>query len=814
MVLREFKSKALDSLCTDEQLDLLNSIDTLRSQGISHYVSLPQIIVCGDQSSGKSSVLEAISGVSFPVKSNLCTRFPTELVLRKDPRAGVRVSIVPHQSRSEAEQQSLGSFCEELDGFDGLPQLIENAKAAMGISTHGKAFSNDLLRVEVSGPDRPHLTIVDLPGLIHSETKQQSAADVQLVQDVVQSYMKEPRSVILAVVSAKNDYANQIVLRLARDADRSGNRTLGVITKPDTLTANSESERMFISLANNRDVEFRLGWHALKNMDTDQGTWTVGERDQKERDFFSKGAWGGLPSSLVGIDSLRTRLSQLLLRQIAAELPSLIEEIKAKEYECTQQLKKLGQPRATLDEQKCYLLKISQSFQSLVKAAVDGTYNDVFFEGIQSSTGRQKRIRAITQNLNEVFAERLSQGGHYRKIAEHENQRATEGQILVTRSGFISHIQELMKQTKGRELPGTFNPMIVGELFLEQCRPWETMARRHILTTWQAAERFLWLLIRHISDEATSVVLFAEVISPALDQLRKVLVQRCEEILEPHQKGHPITYNHYFTDTLQKIRAGRRQDEISKIIQQFFEVDDLQTSHYLQGNYHLQALHDSLLECREPDMMKLASAEALDCMLAYYKVALKRFIDDIAVEVVEVRLVQSLASIFTPIQVFEMPPALVSRIAGESEESRTLREQLYRKIQILRNGLGTCRRFVDSRGMGTEDVKATQNFDAKPQDRPDHTSLHIQLADHEVLDDFGSPYEEGFEDKNEGEYVCETPTELVSDPQCVEWSDGDDQPTAALLATEDCMPPETVLPEEPPARISSSKKKGKKGSKH
>ncbi|KKK14665.1 dynamin GTPase, partial [Aspergillus ochraceoroseus] len=742
MVLREFHSSALDSLCTDEQLDLLNSIDTLRSQGISHYVSLPQIIVCGDQSSGKSSVLEAISGVSFPVKSNLCTRFPTELVLRKDSNVGVRVSIVPHHSRSEAEQRSLGSFCEELDGFEGLPQLIDNAKAAMGISTHGNAFSNDLLRVEVSGPDRPHLTIVDLPGLIHSETKQQSAADVQLVQGVVQSYMKEPRSIILAVISAKNDYANQIVLRLARDADKSGNRTLGVITKPDTLIANSESEKMFISLANNHDVEFRLGWHALRNMDTDQGTWTLVERDQKERDFFSKGAWGEMPSSLVGISSLRTRLSKLLLRQIAAELPSLIEEIKAKEYECIKQLKKLGQPRATLDEQKSYLLHISQHFQSLVKAAVDGTYNEVFFEGIQSSAGRQKRIRAVVQNLNEVFAERLSRGGHYRKITGQENQPDIEGQILVTRSGFINHIQELMKQTRGRELPGTFNPMIVSELFLEQCGPWEAITRQHILTTWQAAERFLSLLIGHISDEATSVVLFAELISPALDQLREVLVKRCEEILETHQKGHPITYNHYFTETLQKIRADRREGELSGIIERFFRVDDLQTSRYLDGAYRLQDLVQSLLESSEPDMMRFASAEALDCMLAYYKVALKRFIDDVAVEVVEVKLVQSLASIFTPVKVFEMPPNLVSRIAGESEETRALREQLNKKIQILGNGLGTCQRFAGSRGMGTDGIQGARRFDGKSRDRYDHTLLHIELAGPSVSNDCGSSDDE------------------------------------------------------------------------
>ena len=77
------------------------------------YISLPQIIVCGDQSSGKSSVLEAISGVGFPVKSNLCTRFPTELVLRKHLHVGVRVSIVPHQTRSDVGQRLLGDFYEQ-----------------------------------------------------------------------------------------------------------------------------------------------------------------------------------------------------------------------------------------------------------------------------------------------------------------------------------------------------------------------------------------------------------------------------------------------------------------------------------------------------------------------------------------------------------------------------------------------------------------------------------------------------------------------------------------------------------------------------
>ncbi|KAL2040034.1 hypothetical protein N7G274_007437 [Stereocaulon virgatum] len=620
MVSKSFYPDALNGLCSKDQLDLLDSVDCLRSQGISHYVSLPQIIVCGDQSSGKSSVLEAISGVSFPTKSNLCTRFPTELVLRKTSHIGVRVSIVPHHSRSESEQPPLGSFHEKLDGFDGLPILIENAKAAMGISTHGKAFSKDLLRIEVSGPDRPHLTIVDLPGLIHSETKQQSASDVELVQDVVQTYMKEPRSIILAVISAKNDYANQIVLKLARIADQRGNRTLGVITKPDTLVPDSESEAMYVSLARNQDVEFRLGWHVLKNMDSETGEWSLIDRDVKEEAFFSQGIWEELSRSLLGVDKLRSRLSQVLLGQIAAELPSLIDEIEIKSNACRSRLDKLGEPRATLDEQRRYLLHISQSFQSLVKASVDGTYNDPFFNNAESETGYQKRIRAVMQNLNLDFAEDLARRGHRREITgSKDTTRLPGGVVPVTRDEFLDHIQRLMRRTRGRELPGTFNPMIVADLFLEQSVPWEAIIRSHIDRVWKAAGDFLSLAAIHIADAATSKVLFQKIFEPALNQLLGSLNVKTAELLTPHQKSHPITYNHYFTETLQKVRNERSKNEYSRIVKNFFGVSTLEPD-YIDRHKDLRQLVTALVQSTEPDMNRFACSEALDCMEAYYKV--------------------------------------------------------------------------------------------------------------------------------------------------------------------------------------------------
>ncbi len=90
----------MKSLQTAEQIQLLDLIDSLRAEGLSEFTALSQLIVCGDQSSGKSSLLEAISGISFPRKDNLCTRFATEVILRRTSDSEITVSLIclrPHQ---------------------------------------------------------------------------------------------------------------------------------------------------------------------------------------------------------------------------------------------------------------------------------------------------------------------------------------------------------------------------------------------------------------------------------------------------------------------------------------------------------------------------------------------------------------------------------------------------------------------------------------------------------------------------------------------------------------------------------------------
>ncbi|PNH31228.1 hypothetical protein BJF96_g5431 [Verticillium dahliae] len=223
-------ASVMDDLNSPEAKALLDTIDKLRSINVGDIISLPQIIVVGDQSSGKSSVLEAISRVPFPVKGDLCTRFATELVLRLSSTSYVNVTI-RFAKGSSGDQEPFHR--EELD-LSRLPSLIEEATERMGIRPGSDVgFSRDVLRIEVSGPDVPSLTLVDLPGFYHSSTGEQSLEGIKIVNRLVKSYMAQEQSIILAVLSASTQLASQRILDETREHDPKRLRTLGVITKPN-----------------------------------------------------------------------------------------------------------------------------------------------------------------------------------------------------------------------------------------------------------------------------------------------------------------------------------------------------------------------------------------------------------------------------------------------------------------------------------------------------------------------------------------------------------------------------------------------------
>ena len=157
------------------------------------------------------------------------------------------------------------------------------------------------------------------------------------------------------MVSATNDYANQGILKKVRKVDPDGDRTLGIITKPDRLPSGSGSEKSFLGLARNEDIFFKLGWHVLKNRAYEEGSSSFEQRNISESSYFRRSNFAVLPKECVGITSLRERLSLLLSEHIKHELPKLRKDLEEALTDSRTLLEAMGDRRASPQECKAFL---------------------------------------------------------------------------------------------------------------------------------------------------------------------------------------------------------------------------------------------------------------------------------------------------------------------------------------------------------------------------------------------------------------------------------------------------------------------------
>ncbi|KAK0654504.1 Dynamin-B [Lasiodiplodia hormozganensis] len=702
---------ALGQLQNDDQASLLDVIDELRGHGISKHIDLPQLIVCGDQSSGKSSLLEAITHLPFPTKDGICTTFATEVALRRSLRREIKISIIPGPSRSEADKERLKRFSATFTNPSDFPALIEDAKKCMNGSvapnifsddtttTGSKSINDDVLHLDISGPNWPPLTIVDLPGLIQSEARGQTAADVRTVRRLTQAYAQNPRSVILAVVAANYDHANQAVLRLAREADPEGRRTLGIITKPDRVVVGGEDEAAVVRLAKNVEHELRLGWHVVKNRDHAMRDCSSEERDRAEKDFFAQGIWGSVLKAHVGVDALRTRLGSILLRQIRTELPILLAEIKKGIQECESGLARMGEPRETPRDQRAYLVDISKTFERLTLEAVRGSYQHEFFTKPTEEEAHGRRLRAVIQNANEEFAYVMQKYGHSNTIVDSKGsepdvkraslssselsalESSAPAPRITPRAEYVEEIKEKVRTRRGRELPGMYNPLLVGDIFREQAAPWEGIVKEHADIIWNAALGFLETLLASLADGHTYYALLEEHIQPIMDKKRKELFAKIDELLKPYKSGHLITYNPLFSESMPRLKNKQKHDDTVLRLK----------LRYGPGTSTFQTSLQEILEAInnpgwDDEQGESASEVLLYCMEAFYKVALHTFIDNAATLGVEFCLISSLSDIFSPAIVSEMDDEALANLASESNETKSERSMLQERMRSLKEG--------------------------------------------------------------------------------------------------------------------------------
>ncbi|KAK5105698.1 hypothetical protein LTR62_002362 [Meristemomyces frigidus] len=296
--------------------------------------------------------------------------------------------------------------------------------------------------------------------------------------------------------------------------------------------------------------------------------------------------------------------------------------------------------------------------------------------------------------------------GHRYNLVDHErgkeNTNTSLSQITMTRKQYTEHAKVLLTRSRGRELPGTFNPLLIADLFQEQCSLWPSLLREYLRSVSAGTQGFVRSVIRHLAQDEVAEKILDAVIEPSMTDRISRMTQKGENIILSCQKGHPITYNHYFTETIQNVRAKRMENDLTERLRKFMGSQDVEDIEELNFTKLKKSSLISALSIRnEHDMDSYAGAEAVDCMLAYYKVAMKLVVDNVATQCVEEELMKEISDLFSPTIVLEMDPWRIDEVVQESLDNSARRETLLNMERVLESGQETCRRYFSSH----QDVK-------------------------------------------------------------------------------------------------------------
>ncbi|XP_073687463.1 interferon-induced GTP-binding protein Mx3-like [Garra rufa] len=367
----------------------IDLIDTLRSVGIQKDLALPTIAVIGDQSSGKSSVLEALSGVALPRGSGIVTRCPLELRLKKVP--GVKWKAILTYNKKDTSVNSSGPIKASKLGSGKAAQLSHNeekfefadpslvekhvAEAQDELAGRGVGISDELITLEIMSPDVCDLTLIDLPGIARVPVEGQPEDIGKQIKRLIMKYIKKCETVNLVVVPCNTDIATTEALQMAQEVDPEGIRTIAILTKPDLI--DKGTEKNILKIVNNEVIPLRKGYIMVKCRGQQQinDEIPLEEAAQMERDFFQNHDYFRclLEENKATIKCLAVKLTQDLVEHIKKSLPQLNEQIKKQLWTVKRELKVCEDgPPDDLEGAKEFLIKTLNRFNEQIKSLLSG----------------------------------------------------------------------------------------------------------------------------------------------------------------------------------------------------------------------------------------------------------------------------------------------------------------------------------------------------------------------------------------------------------------------------------------------------------
>ena len=351
-------------------IPVLNKLQDVFARVGNDQINLPQIVVVGSQSCGKSSVLESLVQKDFlPRGSGIVTRRPLILqLLHNDPDARPKEwAVFAHKPD------------EMFTDFDKVRQEIEDETDR--VCGSNKGICDLPITLKVHSPNVLNLTLVDLPGLTKVATEGQPADLPKQIHDMVLKYIENKNSIILAVTPANQDLANSDSLVIARQVDPEGLRTIGVITKIDIMDKGTNAR----DVLNNKVYPLKLGYIGVINRsqkDIDDKKPMEKVIESERRFFLTNPDYKDLADQ-CGYTYLSHTLNQILMKHIKSTLPRVHNEINELLRRKQRELNGYGDTFGdTLQEQQIFLYRMLEGYLTKYQELLLGTSDELRMNGL------------------------------------------------------------------------------------------------------------------------------------------------------------------------------------------------------------------------------------------------------------------------------------------------------------------------------------------------------------------------------------------------------------------------------------------------
>ncbi|CAB4374220.1 unnamed protein product [Rhizophagus irregularis] len=308
----------IDVMCEIRKLGIFNEFEE----------NTPTIVVFGDQSSGKSSVLQRLTGgLPMPRGSTKCTATPFEIRMLQTEEPLRKISLryiedknskpitpreIPFAIITDLDEDEIEEKLREAQRYVQNPSITDVENTRLPPDSDELAFTKNAVCVTISGPDQMYsLSMVDLPGVVRNDESHE-----QFVLSLVKEYIKKESAILVPIFQATSDIATQCAYRLAREADPTGQRTVGVLTKMDRIVdyPNDDDKHLELSTLVKGQGEHKLvnGTYVIRNPTNSEMREDPDELEKATvRALKQNRIWREVPSDRFGLQNLTIKLSDL-----------------------------------------------------------------------------------------------------------------------------------------------------------------------------------------------------------------------------------------------------------------------------------------------------------------------------------------------------------------------------------------------------------------------------------------------------------------------------------------------------------------------